>query len=126
MLNVNTISIIVMTIIAGATIWYALTTKRLWKVNEKLLQQNKRLWELSRDTGLFNYAISYLTSFVQRLKEDELREVYTATVRKTIYDVLDELLSPETANKVKKFRSIVDGQLTEKILKIKTKVEKEK
>ncbi len=67
------ISIITMGIIAGATIWYTVMTRRLWKVNEKLIEQNRKLWELSRDTALCNYAENYLASFVQRLRNTQIR-----------------------------------------------------
>lgn len=93
-------------ILAIATIWNI-------RITWGLLKQ-------SRDAGLYNYAINYLTSFVKTLEKDKLREVYTRTARMTIYDALEELLSPETAKKIKQFRGIVDAQLTEKTLKIKT------
>jgi len=110
------VSAIAMVVIAVWTIYYAIKTRDLWK-------NNVRLWELSRDSALCNYAVNYLNSFVQTFKEDKLREVYTSTARKTIYDALKELLSSETAKEVEKFRSIVDAQWTENILKIKTKLE---
>lgn len=115
----QSITIIVMGFIAAVTTYYAIKTRDLWKIN-------KRLWELSRDTSLCNYAINYLTSFVKNLRKDELRGVYTTTARRTIYDALEELLSPETAKEVKRFRGIVDAQLTEEILKIKTELKKQK
>ena len=100
-------------ILAVATIWNI-------RITQGLLKQSEEASKLSRDTGLYNYAISYLTSFVKTLEKDKLRELYTRTARKTIYDALEELLSPETAKKIKQFRIIVDAQLTEKTLKIKT------
>ena len=115
MLASTIISAVAMVTIAGLTGYYAITTKKLWK-------SNIRLWELSRDSALCNYAVNYLNSFIQTFKEDKLREVYMNTATKTIYDALEKLLSSETAKEVEKFRRIVDVRCTENILKIKTKL----
>ena len=117
------ISIITMGIIAGATIWYTVMTRRLWKVNEKLIEQNRKLWELSRDNALCNYAENYLASFVQRLREDKLRETYMSEARKIVYDTLDDLLSSETADKLGRFRRDVNAGWTARLVEIKQKGE---
>lgn len=107
-------------VIAAFTFILAVATISNIRITQGLLKQSEEASKLLRDTGLYNYAISYLTSFVKTLEKDKLRELYTRTARKTIYDALEELLSPETAKKIKQFRIIVDAQLTEEILKIKT------
>ena len=123
MLASMTVSAIAMVVIAGVTTYYAVMTRRLWKANKELTEQNKKLWQLSRDAGLCNYAANYLGSFVQRLREDKLRETYMSTARKIVYDTLDELLSSETADKLGKFRRDVDAEWTAKLAEIKQKRE---
>jgi len=110
------VSAIAMVVIMFVTSYYAVITKRLWEIN-------KRLWELSRDTALCSYAVNYLASFVQRLREDKLRETYMSAARKIVYDTLDELLSSETADKLGKFRRDVDAEWTAKLAEIKQKRE---
>ena len=98
-------------VIAAFTFILAVATILNIRITQGLLKQ-------SRDAGLFNYATNYLTSFFKTLEKDKLRELYTRTARKTIYDALEELLSPETAKKIKEFRDIVDAELTGKISEI--------
>ncbi len=111
------VSAIAMVVIAGVTCYYAKKTRDLW-------EQNKKLWELSRDAALCSYAADYLASFIQEAREAGFRGVYTRTARKIIYDALDELLSPETVDKVGKFRSNVSAELATKFPVMKEKIGK--
>jgi len=104
-------------VLAVATIVLAVATSWNIKIARDLLKQSGEASKLSRDTGLYNYANNYLTSLVKTLEKDKLRELYTRMARKIIYNALEELLSPETAKKIKEFRGIVDAQLTEEIAK---------